>query len=106
MYIQDSFEYNLCYLTSTEIHYLYRRFGHPLAEKLCKVLKHSGHDIDRKAIDHLTKYCFYCQKYGCSPGRFKFTLYEDLDFNYSVYVDIIYINGSLVLHIIDKATYY
>jgi hypothetical protein len=33
-------------------------------------------------------------------------LYKDLDFNYLVYIDIIYINGSLVLYIIDEATYY
>ena len=29
-----------------------------------------------------------------------------LNFNYLVYIDIIYINGSLVLHIINKATHY
>jgi hypothetical protein len=33
-------------------------------------------------------------------------LREDLDFNYSVYIDIIYINGSLVLYIIDEVTRY
>ena len=106
-YVQESFDYNPCYLTSTEIHRLYRRFGHPSAEKLYRVLKRSRHDdVDKKAIDHLTKYCSFCQKYGRSPGRFKFTLREDLDFNHSVYVDIMYINGSPVLHIIDEATRY
>jgi len=90
-----------------EIHRLYRRFGHPSAEKLYRVLKRSGHnDVDKKAVDYLTKYCSFCQKYGRSLGRFKFTLYKDLNFNYSVYVDIMYINGSLVLYIIDKATRY
>ena len=105
-YIQESFDYNPCYLTNTEIHRLHRRFGHPSAEKLYRVLERSGHDVDRQAIDHLTKYCSFCQKYGRSPGRFKFTLREDLDFNHSVYVDIMYINGSPVLHIIDEATRY
>jgi len=90
-----------------EIHHLYCCFGHPLAEKLYRVLKRSGHNnVDRKAVDHLTKYCSYYQKYGRSLGRFKFTLCEDLDFNYSVYVDIMYINGSLVLYIINKVTRY
>ena len=36
----------------------------------------------------------------------KFTLYKDFNFNYLVYIDIIYINGSLVLYIINKATHY
>jgi hypothetical protein len=106
-YVQESFDYNPCYLTSTEIHRLHRRFGHPSAEKLYRVLERSGHDdVNKQAIDHLTKYCSFCQKYGRSPGRFKFTLREDLDFNHSVYVDIMYINGSPVLHIIDEATRY
>jgi len=105
-YVQESFEYNPCYLTSTEIHRLHRRFGHPSAEKLYRVLERSGHNVDKQAIDHLTKYCSFCQKYGRSLGRFKFTLREDLDFNHSVYVDIIYINGSPVLYIIDEATRY
>src|SRR6266568_5096910 len=106
-YIQESFDYNPCFLTSTEIHRLHCRFSHPSAEKLYRVLKHSRHNnVNRKAINHLTKYCSYCQKYKHSPGQFKFTLREDLDFNHSVYVDIIYINGSLVLHIINEATRY
>ena len=106
-YIQESFDYNLCYLTSTEIHYLYCCFSHPSAEKLHKVLRRSRHNnIDKKAIDHLTKYCSYCQKYKHSPSRFKFTLHKDLNFNHLMYIDIIYINSSLVLHIINKATHY
>jgi hypothetical protein len=106
-YIQDSFDYNPCYLTNTEIRRLHRRFGHPSAKKLHRVLERSGHDdVDRQAIDHLTKYCSFCQKYRRSPGRFKFTLRKDLDFNHLVYVDIIYINGSPILHIIDEATRY
>ena len=106
-YIQESFDYNPCYLTSTEIHRLYCRFGHLLAKRLHRVLKRSGYNnVNRKAIDYLTKYCSSCQKYGRSLGRFKFTFYKDLNFNHLVYIDIIYINGSLVLYIINKATHY
>jgi hypothetical protein len=44
-----------------EIHRLYRRFGHLLAEKLYRVLKRFRHDnVNRKAINHLTKYCSFC----------------------------------------------
>jgi len=90
-----------------EIHYLHRRFGYPLAKKLYRVLERSGHNnINRKVIDHLTKYCSFYQKYRRSLGQFKFTLYKDLDFNHLVYIDIMYINGSLVLYIINKATRY
>ncbi len=106
-YIQESFDYNPCYLTSTEIHHLHHCFGYPSAEKLYRVFKHSRHDnVNKKAIDHLTKYCSFYQKYGHSLSQFKFTLYKNLNFNHSIYISIIYINNSLILYIINKATYY
>ena len=103
-YIQQSFDQNPCFLTDTEIRRLHRRFGHPSAEKLYKVLERSGHEVNKSAIDQLTKFCSFCQKYGRSPGRFKFTLREDLDFNHSIFVDVMYIDGSPILYIIDEAT--
>ena len=106
-YIQESFNYNLCYFISTEIYCLYCRFSYLLAKKLYKVLKcFKYNNINKKAINYLTKYCSFCQKYRYSLSQFKFTLYKDLDFNYSVYIDIIYINGSLVLYIINEVTCY
>ena len=49
------------------------------------IIDNLGHDnVNRKAINHLTKYCSYCQKYGHSLGRFKFTLRKDLNLNHSV----------------------
>lgn len=105
-YVTTSFDINPCYLTSTELRRLHRRFGHPSVERLHKVLERSGHDTDKKAIERLTKYCSFCQKHGKSPGRFKFTLRDDQDsdFNHSIFVDIMYIDGSPVLHVIDEAT--
>jgi hypothetical protein len=55
-------------------------------------------------LDHLTRYCHHCQKHGKSPGRFKFTLHDDIDFNYSIVVDIMYIDGAPLLHIVDEGT--
>ena len=68
-YIQESFNYNPYYLTSTEIHRLHHRFGYLLAEKLYRIFEHSRHyNINRKASDYLTKYCSFCQKYRRSLG--------------------------------------
>jgi hypothetical protein len=39
-----------------------------------------------------------------SPGRFKFTLKDDHEFNYSVVVDILYLEGKPVLQVVDSAT--
>jgi hypothetical protein len=94
-----------CYLTDTEIRRLHRRFGHPSVDRLMHVLNRSGHsDIERSALEKLTKHCAYCQKYGKSPGRFRFKLQDDVDFNHSIIIDIIYIDNKPILHIIDEGT--
>jgi len=58
-----------------ELRYLHRRFGHPSVDRLHRVLERSSHDdVDKQAVNHLTKYCSHCQKHGKSPGGFKFIL--------------------------------
>ncbi|KAF1360357.1 hypothetical protein EJ07DRAFT_165511 [Lizonia empirigonia] len=76
------------YLTEVELAQLHRRFGHPAAGRLHKVLARAGYnDITGKA-----------------PGRFQFTLRDDIDFNYRLIVDVMYINQRPVLHAVDEAT--
>ena len=105
-YLVESFNANPCYLTDVELRRLHRRFGHPSVDRLQKLLDKAGHshNTDRSAIEELTRLCHYCQKFGRSPGRFRFTLRDDVDFNYNIIVDIIYISGSPLLHVVDKAT--
>jgi hypothetical protein len=74
--------------------------------KLQRVLEHVGHDVDRDVLEYLTKYCEQCQKYSQSPGRFKFSLKHNLDFNASIIVDVFYLDSKLVLHIVDEGTTY
>lgn len=89
-------------MTDTKLCQLHCHFGHPSTGKLYKILEYADHETDKKIIDNLTKYCIHCQKHGKSLGQFKFTLKEDVNFNYLILVDIIYINGSLILHIVDE----
>ncbi|KAI0992010.1 hypothetical protein K3495_g16176, partial [Podosphaera aphanis] len=42
--------------------------------------------------------------HGKSPGRFKFTLKDDCEFNYSIVIDIVYIDAKPALHVVDDAT--
>jgi len=39
-----------------------------------------------------------------SPGQFKFTLKDDHEFNYSVVIDVLHINGKPVLQVVDSST--
>jgi hypothetical protein len=107
--LTNSLEQNPCLFTATELRRLHRRFGHPTVERLYSILKRAGHEnVHRESIEYLTKYCAQCQKHRKSPGRFKFTLRTDEDpvFNYCILVDVMYIDGDPLLHIIDEATRY
>src|SRR5438045_3800357 len=46
-----------CHLTDTELRQLHRRFGHPSVQRFIQVLQRSGHEVSRRAVEHLTKYC-------------------------------------------------
>lgn len=93
-----------CHLTENELRRLHRRFGHPSTGRLYKLLERAGHDPQYKLIEKLTKFCQDCQRHGKAPGRFKFTLKDDAEFNHTVYVDVVQIDGKNVLHMVDKAT--
>ncbi|EED18953.1 conserved hypothetical protein [Talaromyces stipitatus ATCC 10500] len=92
------------HLTELELCQLHRRFGHPLVQRLATVLERANHDFDADILKKLTKFCHQCQMHEKSPGRFKFTLKDDHEFNYSVIIDIMYIEGKPVLHVVDSGT--
>ncbi len=71
---------------------------------LHQLLERSGNNVKLQTLQYLTQYCEQCQKHGRSPGCFTFTLKDDLDFNYKVIIEIMYIGGKPILHIVDEAT--
>ena len=52
----------------------------------------------------ITKFCHQCQIYSKAPGRFRFNIKDNMNFNAELIVDIMYINKKSVLHVIDSAT--
>jgi hypothetical protein len=103
-YIAQSFNFNSCYLTDVELRQLHRRFDHSSITKLHNLRKRSDHDVKKSIIEKLIRFCIFCQKYAKSSERFKFTLKDEINFNYSVIVDVMYIENHLILHVIDDAT--
>ncbi|KHJ34330.1 hypothetical protein EV44_g3567 [Erysiphe necator] len=93
-----------CHLSEPELRQLHRRFGHPSSRRLLQILKRSGHNVNSSIVKYLGKYCHLCQLHGKSLGRFKFILRDDIEFNHSIIVDVMYIEGNPVLHVIDEAT--
>jgi hypothetical protein len=102
----ESFTYNLYFLTSIELRRLYRYFSHSSINRLKNILERAGHDINHNILKYLTKYYEYCQKHGKVPGRFKFNLQDDINFNYSIIVNIFYITGKPILYIVNEGIRY
>ena len=40
--------------------------------------------------------------YAKLPSRFKFTLKDNYEFNYTVIIDVIYLDSKLVLQVVDS----
>ncbi|KAF7579221.1 hypothetical protein PtrM4_034610 [Pyrenophora tritici-repentis] len=84
---------------------LHRRFGHPAVTRLVKLLKDAGHnDFEERTLEEVTKFCHHCQLHSSAPRRFKFTLKDDHHFNYEILVDVMYLSGKPVLHVVDSST--
>jgi hypothetical protein len=92
----------LCHLTEPELRQLHRRFGHPLARRMYKVLEHTGHKTNLKEITKLTKVCDQCQRHRQAPRRFKFTVRDNHDFNHTVFTNVLTIKGKNVVQIVNN----
>ncbi|POS84449.1 hypothetical protein EPUL_003494 [Erysiphe pulchra] len=95
-----------CYLTENELRALHRRLGHPSVIKLVSLLERAGHDDQshRRLLEAMGKNCTKCQKHAGAPMRFKFLLRDDVDYNHSIFIDVMYIDESPVVHVVDEAT--
>ncbi|KAF4470049.1 hypothetical protein FALBO_3049, partial [Fusarium albosuccineum] len=92
------------YFSEAELRRLHKRFGHPSVARLEALLNRAGHDVDRDALEAIRKMCHYCQIKGSTGRRFRFTLKREVDFNYEVIVDVMYLESNPVLHIVDAGT--
>jgi hypothetical protein len=97
--------------TESELKSLHRSFGHPSAGALYRLLKRARPEQTsatvQEAIEELTKQCGPCEERKRRPRRFKLTLgSEDLSFNSVVAVDVMYLDGDPILHVVDEATHF
>ena len=94
------------YLTDAELRQLHCQPGYPSVNRLIRTLQRAGHDnpSHHRILEHTTKFCSFCQQHRRSPGRFKFTLKNNIQFNHTLIVNIMYIGNSPVLHVVDETT--
>ncbi len=97
-------------LIEIELRRLHRRFDHLSARRLYEILTRSDHDdVESRVIEHLNKYCHHCQMHEKSSERFSFSIRDDLEFNFNILVNILYIEtrsdeNKPVLHLMNETT--
>lgn len=99
-----SFNNNPCFFIERELRRLHKQFGHSFAERLRYFLERSRHEVNKHLFEKFSRYCIFCQKHNKSLERFKFILRNNVHFNFIILIDIMYINNSSILHVINEAT--
>jgi len=92
-----------------ELDRIHRHFAHPHPDRLFAVLRQAGDPHataeTRTQLAALTQACQVCQRLAEAPSRFRVALpHDDIVFNRIVLLDIMYLDGKPVLHVVDKDT--
>ena len=97
------------YFTRIQLMKLHKKFAHPSAQKLCNLLKSSRPEDATpetlRILEGLAKRCDPCQRIQNAPNRFCVSFgVENVRFNERLLIDIMYLEGKAVLHIVDEGT--
>lgn len=97
------------YYTTVELYRLHRHFNHPHPDRLSALLRRAGDPSatpdTRKQLERLSPTSDVCQRLSRAPGRFRVALPPDeVTFNRVVLVDLMYLDGRSVMHIVGKET--
>ena len=89
------------FLIEAELCQVHTHFEPLSVNKLHKLLTETDYDIEHKTIKIINKLCHYCQIKGKALQQFKFTLKKDIDFNYKIMMNIMYLDKKPVLHVVN-----
>ena len=97
------------FYTSAQLNKMHRHFGHPSADKLFNLLKIAGTEaVDsstREELEKIVATCEPCQRIKNAPLRFRTSMgHANIRFNARAYIEIMYLDGRPVLHVVDEAT--
>jgi hypothetical protein len=98
-----------CLFTARELRLLHTRFGHPASDLLASLLKKADPEsYDATTLSTLKKISAECVPCAANAPKPRFPKVSvptsDPTFNRLVIIDILYINGKAVVHIVDRDT--
>lgn len=101
-------ERNVLY-TMPELRKLHRHFFHPQPDRLYAVINKAGGEHAKpstlRQLQDVSNTCDLCQRLSKEPSRFRVALPpDDIVFNRTVLLDIMYLDGKPLLHVVDKDT--
>jgi hypothetical protein len=101
----------MCLFTEEQLLKLHRSFGHPSVNALTNVLNRARPEEDgsqfRKLLSKISQNCHVCSMTASKPRHFKLTIgSEDIRFNHCVALDVMYLIGRPVLHVVCEQTHY
>ena len=102
---------NCTHMSVAELEKVHRQLYHPTSEKLFNLLKKARPEEaipeTKCNLEELTNQCGPCQRIRTAPNRFRVSFgAEHVQFNERVLMDIMYINGDPVPHIVDEGTHF
>jgi hypothetical protein len=87
---------------------LHQHLFYSSADKLLNLLKRANPanlPADTKdLLKHISKSCHACQVYSSKPIPFQIRYPAQIVFNHEIQLDLMYLHGNPVLHIVDVAT--
>lgn len=94
-----------------ELERLHRHCNHLSPDRLAALLEKAGDPKAKpdaqKQLERLTAGCDVCERLGKAPSRFRVDLPDnDVVFNRTVLIDLMYRDGRSLLHVVDKDTHY
>ena len=102
----ESLTFNTCYHTDIELRRLHCQIGYPLVNHLHQLPALPEHNVKIQEVQYFTKYCKKCDKHDWSSSHFDFTLKNDLEFNYNVILNNMFIASKPVLHLVDETIHF
>lgn len=100
----------ICF-SKAELQRLHLNVCNPSAGKIFSILRHALPDKSdsnvKRMIDEISKSCQYCCPFSARPFRFRASISPDkVRFNHELAIDLLSLDGALVIHIVDTHTHY
>jgi hypothetical protein len=97
-----------CWYSRAQLLKMHRHLLHPSTTQLMNILRRANpKDLPpetRSLLEDISRACHACQVYASKPISFQVRDVDDIVFNQEIRLDLMYIDGRPVLHVVDTGT--